>query len=77
MRESLETQAVIAQSEALRASLPPKASRALTDLVTLIEELSASMQTAASELQFEVAARYRDEITDLRRELRAMKEAGA
>jgi excinuclease ABC subunit B len=77
VRESLETQAVIAQSEALRASLPPKASRALTDLVTLIEELSASMQTAASELQFEVAARYRDEITDLRRELRAMKEAGA
>jgi len=77
VRESLETQAVIAQSEALRASLPPKASLALTDLVTLIEELSASMQTAASELQFEVAARYRDEITDLRRELRAMKEAGA
>jgi excinuclease ABC subunit B len=77
VRESLETQTVIAQSEALRASLPPKASRALTDLVTLIEELSASMQTAASELQFEVAARYRDEITDLRRELRAMKEAGA
>jgi excinuclease ABC subunit B len=77
VRESLETQAVIAQSEALRASLPPKATRALTDLVSLIEELTASMKQAATELQFEVAARYRDEITDLRRELRAMKEAGA
>ncbi len=77
VRESLETQAVIAQSEALRASLPPKATRAMTDLVTLIEELSASMQQAASELQFEVAARYRDEITELRRELRAMKDARA
>ncbi|MEN9693524.1 MAG: hypothetical protein RLZZ330_1168, partial [Actinomycetota bacterium] len=76
-RDSAETQAVIAQSEALRASLPPKASRAMSDLVTLIEELSASMQQAAAELQFEVAARYRDEITDLRRELRAMKDAGA
>lgn len=76
-RDSLETQTVIAQSEALRASLPPKASRAMSDLVTLIEELSASMQQAAAELQFEVAARYRDEIQDLRRELRAMKDAGA
>ncbi|MFM1786636.1 MAG: hypothetical protein RL228_586 [Actinomycetota bacterium] len=77
VKENLETQAAIAQSEALRASLPPKASRAMTDLVTLIEELTASMKQAASELQFEVAARYRDEITELRRELRAMKDAGA
>jgi excinuclease ABC subunit B len=49
----------------------------MTDLVSLIEELSASMKQAAAELQFEVAARYRDEITELRRELRAMKDAGA
>ncbi len=77
VKENLETQAAIAQSEALRASLPPKASRAMTDLVSLIEELTASMKQAASELQFEVAARYRDEITELRRELRAMKDAGA
>ncbi len=77
VKENLETQAAIAQSEALRASLPPKASRAMTDRVTLIEELTASMKQAASELQFEVAARYRDEITELRRELRAMKDAGA
>jgi excinuclease ABC subunit B len=74
-RESAETEAVIAQSKALRANLPAKASRALTDVVSLIEELTESMQQAAASLQFEVAARYRDEINDLKRELRAMKDA--
>jgi excinuclease ABC subunit B len=33
------------------------------------------MRSAASELQFELAARLRDEIKDLKRELRAMEEA--
>jgi excinuclease ABC subunit B len=33
------------------------------------------MRGAASELQFELAARLRDEIKDLKRELRAMEEA--
>lgn len=74
-RDSAETAAVLAQSENLRKSLPKGASRALEDLVQLIEELSASMKEAAAALQFEVAARYRDEINDLRRELKAMKEA--
>ncbi len=35
------------------------------------------MHTAAAELQFELAARLRDEISDLKRELRQMVEAGA
>jgi excinuclease ABC subunit B len=34
------------------------------------------MRTAASELQFEVAARLRDEIKILKKELRMMEEAG-
>jgi excinuclease ABC subunit B len=34
------------------------------------------MKNAAAELQFEVAARLRDEIKILKRELRAMEEAG-
>ena len=33
------------------------------------------MQAAAAELQFEVAARLRDEICDLKKELRQMMEA--
>ena len=74
-RESAETAEILAQSQKLRGSLPQGASRALGDLVNLIEELTASMKEAAAALQFEVAARYRDEINDLRRELKAMREA--
>ena len=49
--------------------------RAEAELAELIEELSAQMMTAAQHLQFEVAARLRDEIKDLKKELRAMKRA--
>ena len=49
--------------------------RAEAELAELIEELSAQMMTAAQHLQFEVAARVRDEIEDLKKELRAMKRA--
>ena len=49
--------------------------RAEAELAELIEELSAQMMTAAQHLQFEVAARLRDEIGDLKKELRAMKRA--
>ena len=49
--------------------------RAEAELAELIEELSAQMMTAAQHLQFEVAARLRDEIEDLKKELRAMKRA--
>jgi len=34
------------------------------------------MRSAAAELQFELAARLRDELRDLKRELRGMEEAG-
>jgi len=34
------------------------------------------MKSAAADLQFEVAARLRDEIRELKRELRGMEEAG-
>ena len=49
--------------------------RAEAELAEIIEELSAQMMTAAQHLQFEVAARLRDEIEDLKKELRAMKRA--
>ena len=49
--------------------------RAEAELAELIEELSAQMMTSAQHLQFEVAARLRDEIEDLKKELRAMKRA--
>jgi excinuclease ABC subunit B len=46
------------------------------DLVGLITELTEQMHTAAAELQFEIAARLRDEIKELKRELRGMQAAG-
>ena len=45
------------------------------DLVSLIQDLSEQMRAAASELQFELAARLRDEISDLKKELRGMQSA--
>ncbi len=47
-----------------------------TDLADLIQQLTDQMHGAAAELQFELAARLRDEIGDLKRELRGMIEAG-
>jgi excinuclease ABC subunit B len=46
------------------------------DLVGLINELTEQMHTAAAELQFEIAARLRDEIKELKHELRGMQAAG-
>jgi excinuclease ABC subunit B len=46
------------------------------DLVAIIEQLTDQMHAAAAELQFEVAARLRDEIHELKRELRGMQAAG-
>ncbi|HUZ38745.1 MAG TPA: excinuclease ABC subunit UvrB [Streptosporangiaceae bacterium] len=51
-------------------------SAARSDLVALISELTDQMHAAAAELQFEVAARIRDEIRDLKQELRGMQAAG-
>ena len=45
------------------------------DLTDLIDQLTQAMHTAAEELQFEVAARYRDEIHELKKELRGMRDA--
>ncbi|HUA41639.1 MAG TPA: excinuclease ABC subunit UvrB [Streptosporangiaceae bacterium] len=49
---------------------------ARADLAALIAELTEQMHAAAAELQFEVAARIRDEVRDLKHELRGMQAAG-
>lgn len=46
------------------------------NLLELIEQLSEQMRLAAENLQFELAARLRDELTDLKKEFRQMREAG-
>ena len=45
------------------------------DLAELVQELTDQMHAAAGELQFELAARLRDEIADLKRELRKVRAA--
>ena len=47
------------------------------ELAELVQQLTEQMHAAAAELQFELAARLRDEIQDLKKELRQMVEAGA
>ena len=59
----------VARSSAL-AGMPA------AQLADLIGQLSDQMHAAAAELQFELAARLRDEIGDLKKELRGMREAG-
>jgi excinuclease ABC subunit B len=46
------------------------------ELADLIQQLTDQMHAAAAELHFEVAARLRDEIRDLKKELRGMQTAG-
>ena len=50
---------------------------AASELAELIQELSDQMHAAAAELQFELAARLRDEISDLKKELRQLTAATA
>ena len=74
-REDADTRSLLADQPvtgAARARSVPAA-----ELVGLIEDLTAQMHAAAADLQFEVAARYRDEVVELKRELRAMEEAAA
>ncbi|SED25477.1 Excinuclease ABC subunit B [Nocardioides exalbidus] len=59
----------------IHSEAPDTAGIPSADLAELIQGLTDQMKTAAAELQFEVAARLRDEISDLKKELRQMMEA--
>ena len=88
-REDADTQELLAGSgRGLSRGVGPKAPAAevglhaaelasmpASDLSDLIEQLTQAMHTAAEELQFEVAARYRDEIAELKKELRGIQDA--
>ncbi|MBB5933595.1 excinuclease ABC subunit UvrB [Streptomyces zagrosensis] len=50
--------------------------RPAAELAALIEEMTERMRGAAADLQFEIAARLRDEVGELKKELRQMREAG-
>ncbi|KQV72083.1 excinuclease ABC subunit B [Nocardioides sp. Root122] len=59
----------------IHSEAPDTAGIPSTDLAELIQALTDQMKQAAADLQFEVAARLRDEISDLKKELRQMMEA--
>ncbi len=76
-REDADTQQLLAEAgTATRGGARKGRSLAADELTGLIEDLTAQMHQAASELHFELAARLRDEVSDLKRELRGMREAG-
>ncbi|GHD01507.1 excinuclease ABC subunit UvrB [Zhihengliuella salsuginis] len=67
------------KTEAQRKVEPGKrklAAAPAEDLGELIAQMTEQMHAAAADLQFELAARLRDELGDLKRELRQMKDAG-
>jgi excinuclease ABC subunit B len=90
-REDADTQELLAGSgRGLSRGVGPKAQAAdvgrhaaslasipAQDLTDLINQLTQAMHNAAEELQFEVAARYRDEIHELKKELRGMQDASS
>ena len=55
---------------------PAREGMARAELAQLIQELNDQMLAAARELQFELAARIRDEMSELKKELRGMDAAG-
>lgn len=63
------------QSSTVASAKVDTSSMAAAELSNLIQELTAQMHGAAAELQFELAARLRDELGDLKKELRAMRAA--
>ena len=67
--------ASFAGREGLTRTREELAQMAESDLEALIRQLSDRMMEAAQDLQFELAARLRDELSELKKELRAMKAA--
>ncbi|MGI9825215.1 excinuclease ABC subunit UvrB [Agromyces sp. Marseille-Q5079] len=81
-REEADTAALLAGRAARKKSPVPNlrregiAAEGANDLEELIRDLNDQMLVAAGELKFELAARLRDEVSELKRELRQMEKAG-
>jgi excinuclease ABC subunit B len=82
MREEVDTEELIKElgkGGKAKTGLKPRTSvgsQGKETLIATILELDAQMKLAASELQFELAARIRDEISELKREVRQFDAAG-
>lgn len=65
-----------ASGDAAVVTKPDVSSMPAKEVQKLIDDLSAQMAAAARELKFELAGRLRDEIFELKKELRGIKDAG-
>ena len=70
-----ESDALLAKAQE-RVRADGLAAEPAEDLLDLIEQMNEQMRLAAENLQFELAARLRDELSDLKKELRQMQQAG-
>jgi excinuclease ABC subunit B len=81
-REGADTQELLSKRDGKRRSPTPNlrreglAATGANDLEAIIRDLNDQMLSAADELKFELAARLRDEVSDLKKELRQMEAAG-
>jgi excinuclease ABC subunit B len=79
-REEADTAELLAGRDARRKTTAPHrvglAANGANDLESIIADLNSQMLEAAGELKFELAARLRDELSELKRELRQMEKAG-
>ena len=64
------------RSKSRASTVPARGGMARAELAQLIQDLNDQMLGAARELQFELAARIRDEMQELKKELRGMDMAG-
>ena len=81
-REGADTAAMLANRDSRKKSPTPRlrregiASEGAAELEGIIADLNDQMLAAAAELKFELAGRLRDELSDLKRDLRQMEKAG-
>jgi excinuclease ABC subunit B len=81
-REDADTAQLLAGRDGRKRSPTPGlrreglAAAGANDLESIIRDLNEQMLAAAGELKFELAARLRDEVADLKKELRQMAAAG-
>ncbi|MGV8885203.1 MAG: excinuclease ABC subunit UvrB [Microbacteriaceae bacterium] len=81
-REGADTAALLASRGGKKRSPTPnlrregRAAAGANELETIIADLNDQMLQAAGELKFELAGRLRDEVSDLKKELRQMEAAG-
>jgi excinuclease ABC subunit B len=84
-REEIDTAQLIeefsSKKSGRKASIPLRSQRGIAamaeeEVLAVILDLDGQMKAAAKELKFELAARLRDEISELKHEIRQMRQAG-